>query len=186
VKIDCRKEIQMKLEDLCPIEKWAELENDIRNRSGLNAAVFNPDGIRLIDTPEFPNQLCPEIKAIPKGQSFICATAHMNIANQARQAREPVLEECDAGLIKLVVPIFVDDMFLGAFGACGLLLEDGEVDSFLVNKMTDIAEETVERLAKGIRRISKQSADELSTYIEQQIDAIIAQYQSCKESKASC
>lgn len=176
----------MKLEDLCPIEKWAELENDIRNRSGLNAAVFNPDGIRLIDTHAFPNQLCPEIKALPKGQSFICATAHMNIANQARQAREPVLEECDAGLIKLVVPIFVDDMFLGAFGACGLLLEDGEVDSFLVNKITDIDEETIERLSKGIPSISKHTADELSAYIEQQLDAIITQYHSCKGAKSSC
>jgi ligand-binding sensor protein len=167
----------MRLEKLCPKETWENLENDIRNRSGLNAAVFNTEGIRLNNTGQFPNRLCPRIKALPKGQSFICATAHMNLANQARQARESVIEECDAGLIKMVVPIFVDDTFLGAFGACGLLLDDGEVDSYLVNKITNIDEDAVERLSEGIPAISRQQADELCVYIEQQLKAIVNGYQ---------
>jgi ligand-binding sensor protein len=170
----------MQLEELCPQEKWEALESDIRNRSGLNAAVFNTDGIRLINSHQFPNRLCPEIKANSKGQSFICATAHMNIANEARQSRQPVIEECDAGLVKVVVPIFVDDDFLGAFGACGLLLDDGEVDSFLVNKITDIDDDTIERLSKDIPAVSREQAEKLCAYIEQQLNAIISEYQSSK------
>ena len=120
----------MKLTDIYPIEKWMAFEKNIHEKSGLDANVFNPDGIRITEYKEWVNRLCPAIKAIDKGQSYICAVAHMNIAAQAMQTRKPAIEECDAGLIKLVVPIFIGDEFAGAVGACGLLAEDGEVDDF--------------------------------------------------------
>jgi ligand-binding sensor protein len=166
----------MKLVDLCPKETWAELERDIHARSGLNPSVYNPEGIRINANPQFPNRLCPEIKAIPKGQSFICATAHMNIANEARQLRRAVIEECDAGMLKLVVPIFYKDTYLGAVGGCGQLLEEGEVDAFLVNKITGLEEAEVERLAEGIPSISEQAAQALAAYIKQRIERIVDDY----------
>jgi ligand-binding sensor protein len=76
----------MELVDLCPLETWAALEDEIYERSGLNPAVYDIAGVRINPRPRWPNRLCPEIKANPKGQSFICATAHMNMANQARQS----------------------------------------------------------------------------------------------------
>jgi ligand-binding sensor protein len=57
----------------------------------------------------------------------------MNYAGMARQSKTPVIGECDVGFLKLVVPVFVNDEFLGSIGACGLLLEDSEVDTFIVN-----------------------------------------------------
>ena len=130
----------MKLTDIAPLQRWIELETDIHQKSGLDVNVFNTDGYRISEFKKWANNLCPEIKATDKGQSFICAQAHMNIAAQAMHTKLPAIEECDAGLIKLVVPIFVHDEFVGAIGACGFLLDDGEVDSFLVNKMTEIGE----------------------------------------------
>lgn len=124
----------MELTDLLPLEKWTQIENEIHRHSGLESNVFNTDGIRITDNKVWVNRLCPAIKATDKGQSFICAVAHMNLANQAKEEKRPVIEECDAGLMKIVVPIFVDGHFIGAVGACGLLPADGEVDSFLVNK----------------------------------------------------
>lgn len=173
-----RKEnLPMELLDLCPIETWNALEDEIRGRSGLNAAIFNVKGIRIIPTAQWPNRLCPEIKANPKGQSFICATAHMNIANQARQDREPVIEECDAGMIKIVVPIFVEDTFVGAVSGCGLLLDDGEVDTFLVNKITDIEEDRLEELSDGMGAVTMAEAQALSLFIQERIEVIVADYQ---------
>ena len=168
----------MQLVDLLPLDEWESLENEIRSRSGLATSVFNVDGVRITDNPYWPNKLCPEVKANPKGQSFICATAHMNIANMSKEAGEPVIEECDAGLVKMVVPIIVNGTFVGAVGSCGLLLDDGEVDSFLVNKITDMDEETVEKLAVGIPSISTESARELNQYIVQRIKKIVDDYLS--------
>lgn len=166
----------MELLDLCSLETWSVLEDDIFKRSQLNPAVYNTDGIRIQQNHRWPNRLCPEIKATPKGQSFICATAHMNLANMAKQSRRPVIEECDAGLVKLVVPIFVNDTFLGAAGGCGRIFDEGEVDTFLVNKMTGLEEERVERLAEGVPSISMQKAQELADFIQQRIARIVDDY----------
>ena len=166
----------MKLTDLCPLETWAALEDEIYERSGLNPAVYNVDGIRINRRPQWPNRLCPEIKAIPKGQAFICATAHMNLANQARKTGKPVIEECDAGMVKLVVPIIVEGTFLGAAGGCGLLLDDGEVDTFLVNKIVGIEEARAESLAQGIPSLTMQKAEELCGLIQARIDRIVNDY----------
>lgn len=163
----------MKLTDVAPLERWVELEIDIHQKSGLDVNVFNTEGYRISEFKKWANNLCPEIKATDKGQSFICAPAHMNIAAQAMRSKRPVIEECDAGMIKLVVPIFVHDEFLGTIGACGFLLDDGEVDSFLVNKMTDINADTVERLSEGIPSITTTNAETLGQYITEQVQKII-------------
>jgi len=164
----------MKLTDLAPLEKWIVLEKDIHKKSGLDVNVFDTKGYRISEFKNWANRLCPEIKATDKGQSFICAPAHMNIATSAMRSKQPVIEECDAGMLKLVVPIIVNDEYVGAVGACGFLLDDGEVDSFLVNKMTDINEDKVERLAEGIDSITTEKAEILAQYIEDQIAAIVA------------
>ncbi len=171
----------MKLTDIAPQEKWAELENQINQRSGLDANLFNIEGYRISDCKNWANKLCPEIKATDKGQSFICAPAHMNIAHQAMKTRKAVIEECDAGLAKIVVPVFVDEEFVGAVGACGFLLDDGEVDSFLINKMTDIEEEKIKTLSQGIPSITSEKAESITQYISAQVDRMIADYRARKQ-----
>ena len=165
----------MELTDLLPLEKWAELENEIHARSGLESNVFNTDGIRITDNKVWVNRLCPAIKATDKGQAFICAVAHMNLANQARDEKQAVIEECDAGLMKIVVPIIIDGEFIGAIGACGLLPAEGEVDSFLINKITEIDEDAVEELSENLAVIEKNAAEEVAQFIWEKIQTIVAE-----------
>jgi ligand-binding sensor protein len=167
----------MKLTDLLPLEKWIELEEDLHKRFGLDVNVFNTDGVRISDFKAWVNRLCPEVKADDRGQSFICAVAHMNIAEIARQTKKPVIEECDAGLLKLVVPIFVKAEFVGAVGACGLILDDGEVDSFMLDKTIEMDEEKVENLSGDIKKISTEEVEALAEYIQKQLDIIIDSFE---------
>ena len=163
---------KMKLTDILPLEKWVELEKEIYRRSGLNSSVFDIKGIRISDFQKWPNRLCPVIKANDKGQSFICAVAHMNLAAQAKQTEKAVIEECDAGLFKVVYPVFATGEFLGVVAGCGLLLDDGETDSFLINKVTDIDEEKVEELSNGIERRSRAEIEKLANYMKEEVDKI--------------
>jgi ligand-binding sensor protein len=168
----------MELIDLMSVEDWMALEKEIHEHYNLDANVFNTDGIRITPYKSWVNRLCPEIKATDKGQSFICAVAHMNLASMARKRREAIIEECDAGIVKIVVPIFVGDDFIGAMGACGKCLEDGEVETFLVNKITDIAEDKVENLARDVGYISSETIGRLVSHVEEKLQNIIQQYQS--------
>lgn len=164
----------MDLTDILPLEKWMEIEKDINEKSGLDVNVFNPNGYRITDFKSWANNLCPAIKDTDKGQSFICAVAHMNVAAIARNTRNAVIEECDAGLVKMVVPIIVNDEFVGAIGACGALLDDGEADEFLINKITEIDEEKIQNLAGSIKSISSEKAGEIVKYIKGKIDGVIS------------
>jgi ligand-binding sensor protein len=170
----------MELTDILPIEKWVELEKDIYERSGLDTNVFNVEGFRITDFKQWVNRLCPAIKADDRGQSFICAVAHMNIAGMAQQNRKPAIVECDAGLLKLVVPIFVKDEFSGAVGACGVLLDDGEVDSFMIERTVDLNEAKIESLSGEIKRITSEEAEALAQYITERIGGIVDDFEKQK------
>ncbi|MGD2097688.1 MAG: PocR ligand-binding domain-containing protein [Desulfobacterales bacterium] len=163
----------MKLVDIAPLEKWLELEQKIHARSGLNASVFDVAGIRITDFKRWANQLCPIIKADEKGQNYICAVAHQNIAAQAERSRQPVIAECDAGLMKLAVPIFVNGEFLGVAGGCGYVLDNGEVDPFMINKTIGIAEDKVKDLSADIPVMTMEQAQELTQFIQREVDQMI-------------
>jgi ligand-binding sensor protein len=166
----------MELTDLLSLEKWKEFEKEITRRSGLDANVFGIDGVRITDYKNWANRLCPAIKATDKGQSYICAVAHMNLATQAKQSHASLMEECDAGLVKIIVPVFVKDEFLGAVGACGMLLDQGEVDPFLINMTTGINEAEIEKLASDIGRIPLEKAQSVLAYVEIKLSGIISEY----------
>ena len=168
----------MKLTDIAPLDKWLELEQKINERSGLNASVFDVDGVRITDFKRWANKLCPVIKADEKGQSYICAVAHQNIAAEAKHSRKPVIAECDAELMKMVVPIFVNDEFLGVAGGCGYVLGDGEVDSFMVNKTIGLAEEKLKKLSDDIPVMTPEQAQSHTAFIKNEVDQILNAYEN--------
>jgi ligand-binding sensor protein len=168
----------MKLTDIAPLNIWLALEQKINERSGLNATVFNVDGVRITDFKRWANKLCPLIKGNEKGQNYICAVAHQNIAAQAQRTRKPVIAECDAGLMKLVVPIFLNGEFLGVAGGCGYVLGNGEVDMFMINKTIGIAEEKLTNLSDDIPVMTPEQAQSHTEFIQSEIEQILKEYQN--------
>jgi hypothetical protein len=77
-----------------------------------------------------------------------------------------------------VVPIFCGDEFVGAAGGCGLLMEDGEVDDFMINKTTDLSESKIIELAGSVATITRAQAEELAAFIAGEIERIVTQYQT--------
>jgi ligand-binding sensor protein len=170
----------MELTDIAPLETWRELEQRINKRSGLNASVFNADGIRISNFVKWANSLCPVIKGTEKGQSYICSVAHQNIAAQAARTRKPVIETCDAGMLKLVVPIFANGDFLGVAGGCGCLEQIDDIDTFMINKTTGINEEKLVRLSEDIPFMTRDEAASHAIYIEDEIDHLLKAYENTR------
>jgi ligand-binding sensor protein len=179
----------MELTDIAATEKWMELEQKINRRSGMNAAVFNREGVRITNFVKWANSLCPVVKADEKGKNYICALAHQNIAAQAEQTHRPVIEECDAGLMKLAVPIFINGQFLGVAGGCGYIMDSGEVDLFMIHKATGIAEDKLAQLSEGIPVMTREQALSHVTFIENEIEEMIngqAEMESERLQSAKC
>jgi len=168
----------MELTQILPLERWSEIEQGLFEKYNLQGSVFNTEGIRITKSKDWSNRLCPVIKSIEKGQSFICAVAHMNMANQAMQSKKYVIDDCDAGLLKLVVPIFFKNEYLGVIGGCGLLMDGGEVDSFAIHKIVDIDEAKVNTLSLNIPTISYKKACSICHYLEEQLNSALKIYET--------
>ena len=168
----------MKLVDIMPIEKWVEIEQEINRQSGLNAAVYDVEGVKILELEKWPNRLCPALRETEKGQQFICAVAHQNIAAQTVKTGKTVVDECDAGLMKFAVPIFLGDEFLGVAGGCGLLRNEEEVDAYLVHRTTGLDEEVVEDLSENIETIPNARLESAIGYLEKKVTDIIREFRT--------
>ena len=164
----------MELTDILPKEKWAALEREIQEISGMRPRVYDVNGMGITDHSFFGNDLCARIQSIPKAQTFICAVAQNNLAVMAQNTRRPVVEECDAGMVKVVVPIFVGDELIGTAGCCGKLLEDGEVDAFMIQRSSDLPEEEIETLAKTVPTATSAEMEALADRIARRLEELLS------------
>ena len=166
----------MKLVDIMPVEKWVGIEKEINKRSGFNAAVYDDQGMRITDFKKWANRLCPSIRDTEKGLQSICSVAHQNVAARVLKTRETVIDECDAGLMKFAVPIFVDEEFMGVAGGCGKLRGNGQVDTYLVHRTADLDEKFVSELSGDIETIGEDRLESVISYVERKVDEIVEEF----------
>jgi len=159
----------MELTDILSKEEWAVFEKELFDRFQINCTVYNSDGVGVTGKPNWCNRLCPEIKGNKDSLAAICAPGNQNFMAQAKQTRQPVIDECDAGMMKIAVPIFSQDEFLGTAGGCGLLPAGGEVETFLIEKTAGLTEMEIAGLCEGIGTMSEDQAEEMAAFIESKI-----------------
>lgn len=174
----------MKLEKMMPIEGWVDVEKEINRRSGLNAAVFDAAGVRITDFKKWANRLCPAIRETEKGLKFICSVAHQNIAGQALKTGKTTVAECDAGLMKFAVPIFLNGEFLGVAGGCGMLRHQEKIDTYLVHRTAGMEEEAVKKLSQDVETIPTDRLAAVVEYLENKVAGIVREYLPEQESAA--
>ena len=166
----------MELTDILSKEAWAAFEKELYDRFHINCTVYNPSGIGVNGKPNWCNRLCTEIKANKDSLAAICAPGNQNFMAQAKQTHKAVIGECDAGLIKVAVPIFGDGDFLGTAGGCGLMPEGGELETFMIEKTTGLSEAEILTLCEGMGSMTEEQAEEMAAYIEKRIAAFMNDY----------
>ena len=168
----------MELVDIMPIDKWVEIEKEINKRAGFNACVYNAQGMRITAFKKWANRLCPAIRDTDKGLKSICSVAHQNIAAQAVRSRSTIIDECDAGLMKFAVPIFIEDEFVGVAGGCGKLRGEGLVDTYLVHRTAGLDEKVIEDLSIDVETIDEDRLEAVVDYVEKKVKAVIAEFRA--------
>jgi len=156
----------MELTDIMSGDEWKQLANEIYHKFGFNGTVYKTDNMILAKSDEWSNQLCPTIKS---GEAkIICASAQAKLSQTVQEKKESATGECDAGLIKFLIPIFVGNKFLGMVGGCGCVDEHSEVDAFYVSKMLE--KEDVSDLTGTVRKIARDKMFEAVEYVQSRIN----------------
>jgi ligand-binding sensor protein len=161
----------MELTNIIPIESWRQLAEDVHKRFGFNSCIYNKENAVIHTAVGWANEVCPLIKA---GESrIICATSQQNFAKKLLKSRSPVIDECEAGFAKFLVPIFVDGEFLGSAGGCGCLIMDNHIDTFYISKAVGKNEDEIKSLMNTVPRISRDKVTEALAYLQEHIGKIL-------------
>jgi ligand-binding sensor protein len=94
--------------------------------------------------------LCAAIRKNQTAATFICSQTNTAMLAVVRKTRKPEIDICEAGMIRLVVPVLQNGELKGQVFACGLAAEDEELNSFLIAKQLNLTEQEVLELAKSI------------------------------------
>ncbi len=163
----------MKLTDIKPLEFWVALQNELHDKFSLNADVMDNEGKRLSGNT-WGNELCRAIREDAKGFGAICAPAGQMFTH-LMQNKEPFAEECDGGMMRISVPVVKDGELLGAVGGCGLFADDGEVDEFSIDMMSDLEAEHIAAMAKDVKSASTERVEEIQAFIQDKISEALGE-----------
>ena len=163
----------MKPTDLAPIEFWNDLLEKLHEMTGLTTLLYDSDNKSLYPPKVFANNLCQLIMSNPSTSSAVCGLSHQAIATMAKKDKKPRVEECDLDMVKIIVPIFKEQEYFGAVGACGLLPEEEEeVDLFLAAKNLGKEEAEIEPLTTEIGILSDNKIESALEFISSQLKRI--------------
>jgi ligand-binding sensor protein len=136
--------------DIKSKEQWQQILDRVSQRLGMPSAITDKEN-NVLQVSGRRNSLCSKIRSIEEASSFICSQAQQFMAEEAREKRKPLIDYCDAGMLKLVIPVFSETGFLGTLTACGARIEGQEIEAFLIEKTTKASEAEIEALARHVR-----------------------------------
>ncbi|MFZ5812746.1 MAG: PocR ligand-binding domain-containing protein [Thermodesulfobacteriota bacterium] len=164
----------MQMTDLLSKEQWKDFEQTLHEKWRVNACAYEASGLSFTGFKNFINPLCAKIKSFPEGIQAICSVAHQHMARQAKAARKTIIEQCDAGLLKICTPVFAGDEFVGIVGGCGRLPAGEEVDTFTIEKATGLPHDEVMSLAAQVPAITMREAEDMARFLEDFVGKAVA------------
>ena len=146
--------------DIRSKEEWQKILDDVCEEAGMPAALVDEKNTMMQVSGE-RNPLCSIIRGKKESLSFICGQTQQFMAEQAKSTREPVIDLCEAGLLKFVVPIFSGSDFKGSVTACGSCVPSEDIETFIITKNTEIDESEISTLAERIAEIDQEEVKNL-------------------------
>lgn len=144
-------------------EEWEALMKEIAEKTRLTVTLGDGKGSHILTTDSWTRcSLCARIREKKEAITFICSQTNTAMIEEAKRVKGPVVDFCDAGLIRMAVPIFRDGEVIGQLTACGAVVPDEEVDAFLVAQQAGITEEEAEVLAGEAPVVSMEEIQKLA------------------------
>lgn len=136
-------------------DSWQELIDETQSALGMPTALLDSKNIILQKNGE-RNELCKEIRSLKKALPVICGQSQQFMVRKALSNKGPVVEICEAGLGKLVVPVFQDQHYLGSITSCGCMLPGIEIETYFIEKTSGINENAIAGMAEKILTVQKE------------------------------
>jgi ligand-binding sensor protein len=92
----------------------------------------------------------------------------------AKVTGDPVVEECDAGMLKIVVPLLVNGDLAGSVSGCGRLLEDSEIEQEYVAQATRSMLRDIRGRSATVKGITMQEGDAVAETMRARVAELVS------------
>ena len=158
----------MEMYDIKPKEEWQRVLDTVYRELGMPSAITDKENV-VLQVSGQRNPLCAKIRSIKEASAFICSQAQQFMAEVAKEERRPVIEFCDAGMLKLVIPVFRQNDFVGTLTACGAYIGGEELEDFFIEKSTKLNEQEIKALIQQVPEGDLQKISEVTQKLFHQI-----------------
>ena len=128
--------------------EWKQILDDFSREIQMTTCLTDETGA----SPECCFERYPLCAAIRKDQTaatFICSQTNTAMLAVVRKTCKPEIDFCEAGMIRIVIPLIRNGELKGQVFACGLAAEEEELNVFLIAKQLNKPEQEIIELAKS-------------------------------------
>ena len=156
--------------DLRSKEEWEKILDNLAGEVNMTACLTDEKGgVLFCRRDRFP--LCAAVRDNQDALTYICSQSNTIMLATVEKTLKPAVDYCEAGLLRLVVPVIADGKLVGQITSCGLQPKGEEPETFLVAKQLGISEEEVGKLAEStpvgeeeqLRRVADRLFDQLNS-----------------------
>ncbi|MBT3218841.1 MAG: hypothetical protein HN348_07095 [Proteobacteria bacterium] len=139
--------------------EWTEILGQFSQKTGLTACLADAKAVHLQCVGQhFP--LCLAIRNKKESLTSICAQTATVMTAMVNKTHKVEMEFCQAGMIRLVVPLLDQGSVVGQISACGAQSSEEEPDFFLISKELGISESTAQDLGSTTPTASWKELDQ--------------------------
>ena len=139
----------MEMYDIKPEEEWQRVLDTVYRELGMPSAITDKENA-VLQVSGQRNPLCSKIRSIKEASEFICSQAQQFMAKETEKKKKPIIDICDAGMSKFVIPVFYQSDFVGTLTGCGASIAGEELEAFLIEKSTKMSEQDIEELMQQV------------------------------------
>lgn len=166
--------------DLVPEAEIQSVLDKVAEEFSVHTTLQDSEGIIILEGGGY-STICSRVRRSPRLMSLVCGLSNMSIFETAIRMGRPHTDLCEIGMFKTVVPIFRDGSFIGGLSACGVALEDEQLDAFLVSKTLQIGEKRAESLIKEIKIITENQGQRIADQLDRGFRALCRDYHPSAE-----
>lgn len=127
--------------------EWETILDRFSSDSNMTSCLTDEAGKQIMCRfDRYP--LCAGIRENEKSLTFICSQTNTAMLAVVSKTRQPEIDFCEAGMIRVVVPIIRNGDMIGMVTACGLASRDEAINTFLISRELGVSEEQVINMAK--------------------------------------
>lgn len=150
---------------------WRKTLHTISDKLGLAMSLTDAAG-KILLSEGSRNPLCAKVRENTDTLVAFCSSTNAAMTAQIKAGKKAVADYCEGGLIRVAVPLMLENELIGQVTGCGLAGDPEEIDAFYLARELQLEESLVNELLTDIGRNPEYSVEALKDLVLSQLESV--------------